>query len=102
MPGSPTFLPASPISQLATLSSYYHSQPQPDVAAISTVISLALAARDLHESEEVLRDLAADMELEDGCITILGLDDVDQTKRSAKPVELGTTVPCSRCTGIER
>ena len=47
------------------------------MAAISIVISLALAARDLHESEDVLRDLAADMEPEDGCITVLGLDDND-------------------------
>jgi hypothetical protein len=47
------------------------------MAAVSHVISLALAVRDLGQSEDLLRDLAADMEPEDGCITVLGLDDDD-------------------------
>lgn len=36
-----------------------------------------MLSRDLHESENLLRDLAADMEPDDGCITVLGLDEND-------------------------
>lgn len=47
------------------------------MAAISYVFTLARVAKMLGEDEELLRELAEDMEPEDGCLSVLGPDDDD-------------------------
>jgi hypothetical protein len=47
------------------------------MAAISYVFTLARVAKMLGEDEELLRELAEDMEPEDGCLSVLGPDDHD-------------------------
>jgi hypothetical protein len=46
------------------------------VAAPSFVFTLSRVAEMLREDEELLRDLAMEMEPEDGCLTVLGTDDL--------------------------
>lgn len=47
------------------------------MAAISYVFTLARVAKMLGENEELLRELAEDIEPEDGCVSVLGPDDDD-------------------------
>ena len=47
------------------------------MAAISYVFTLARLAKMLGEDQELLRELAEDMEPEDGCLSVLGPDDDD-------------------------
>ena len=47
------------------------------MAAISYVFTLARVAKMLGEDEELLRELAEDMEPEDGCLSVLRPDDDD-------------------------
>jgi len=46
------------------------------VAAPSFVFTLSRVAEMLREDEDLLRDLAIEMEPEDGCLTVLGTDDL--------------------------
>jgi hypothetical protein len=46
------------------------------VAAPSFVFTLSRVAEMLREDEDLLRDLAMEMEPEDGCLTVLGTDDL--------------------------
>ena len=46
------------------------------MAAPSFVFTLSRVAEMLREHEELLRELAMDMEPEDGCLTVMGTDDL--------------------------
>jgi hypothetical protein len=46
------------------------------MAAPSFVLTLSRVAEMLREDEELLRELAMDMEPEDGCLTVMGTDDL--------------------------
>jgi hypothetical protein len=46
------------------------------MAAPSFVFTLSRVAEMLREDEELLRELAMDMEPEDGCLTVMGTDDL--------------------------
>jgi hypothetical protein len=46
------------------------------MAAPSYVFTIARSAVLLGEPEELLQDIAVDMEPEDGCLSVLDLDDV--------------------------
>jgi hypothetical protein len=46
------------------------------MAAPSYVFTIARVARLLGEPEELLQEIAMDMEPEDGCLSVLDLDDV--------------------------
>jgi hypothetical protein len=46
------------------------------MAALSYVFTIARVAALLGEPEELLQDIAMDMDPEDGCLSVLDLDDV--------------------------
>lgn len=46
------------------------------MAAPTYVFTLSRVAETLREGEGLLRDLAMEMEPEDGCLTVLGTDDL--------------------------
>ena len=52
-----------------------HSSSCLTVAAPSYVYTIARVARMLGEDEALLEDIAADMEPEDGCLSVMDLDD---------------------------
>ena len=57
------------------------------MAAPSYVFTIARVAKLLGEPEELLHDIAMDMEPEDGCLSVLGLGDVSTvafTRRGSK------------------
>jgi len=49
------------------------------MATPSSVFTISRAAEILGEDEELLRDLALEMEPEDGCLTVYGTDDRSTT-----------------------
>jgi hypothetical protein len=55
--------------------------------AAGTLASLARVAKLLGEPEELLHDIAMDMEPEDGCLSVLGLGDVSTVAFTSQGVE---------------
>jgi hypothetical protein len=55
--------------------------------AAGTLASLARVAKLLGEPEELLQDIAMDMEPEDGCLSVLGLGDVSTVAFTSQGVE---------------
>jgi hypothetical protein len=55
--------------------------------AAGTLASLARVAKLLGEPEELLQDIAMDMEPEDGCLSVLGLGDVSTVAFTPQGVE---------------
>jgi hypothetical protein len=57
------------------------------MAAPSYVFTIARVAALLGEPEELLQDIAMDMEPEDGCLSVLDLDDVSTVAFTPQGVE---------------
>lgn len=57
------------------------------MAAPSYVFTIARVAKLLGEPEELLHDIAMDMEPEDGCLSVLGLGDVSTVAFTPQGVE---------------
>ena len=57
------------------------------MAAPSYVFTIACVAKLLGEPEELLQDIAMDMEPEDGCLSVLDLDDVSTVAFTPQGVE---------------
>ena len=57
------------------------------MAAPSYVFTIARVAKLLGESEELLQDIAMDMEPEDGCLSVLDLDDVSTVAFTPQGIE---------------
>ncbi|WP_428492523.1 hypothetical protein [Rhodopila sp.] len=57
------------------------------MAAPSYVSTIARVAKLLGEPEELLQDIAMDMEPEDGCLSVLGLGDVSTVAFTPQGVE---------------
>jgi hypothetical protein len=57
------------------------------MAAPSYVFTIARVATLLGEPEELLQDLAMDMEPEDGCLSVLDLDDVSTVAFTPQGIE---------------
>jgi hypothetical protein len=57
------------------------------MAAPSYVFTIARLAALLGEPEELLQDIATDMEPEDGCLSVLDLDDVSTVAFTLQGVE---------------
>jgi hypothetical protein len=57
------------------------------MAAPSYVFTIARVAALLGEPEELLRDIAMDMEPEDGCLSVLDLDDVSTVAFTPQGIE---------------
>jgi hypothetical protein len=57
------------------------------MAAPSYVSTIARVAKMLGEDEELLHDIAINMEPEDGCLTVWGVDDVSTVGFTPQGVE---------------
>jgi hypothetical protein len=57
------------------------------MAAPSYVSTIARVAKTLGEDEELLHDIAINMEPEDGCLTVWGVDDVSTVGFTPQGVE---------------
>jgi hypothetical protein len=57
------------------------------MAAPSYVFTIARVADLLGEPEELLQDIAMDMEPEDGCLSVLDLDDVSTVAFTRQRIE---------------
>jgi hypothetical protein len=57
------------------------------MAAPSYVFTIARVAALLGEPEELLQDIAMDMEPEDGCLSVLDLDDVSTVAFTPQGIE---------------
>jgi hypothetical protein len=57
------------------------------MAAPSYVFTIARVAELLGEPQELLQDIAMDMEPEDGCLSVLDLDDVSTVAFTPQGVE---------------